>query len=267
MKTIISTDKQQYCIYKITNNINGKCYIGQHIVKKEYPRQYMGKGFGIQKAYKIYGRQNFTKEILETIEDTKERKIVSQREKYWIKKLNTLEPNGYNKNEGGFGGCSSEAGKKAALTRKKNNYKVSQETKNKISLSNKGKSKSILHKQHLSENHHLKTEHIIQFENGNEISTYMSIINIAKLYGTNKNTLLRYSAKGQFINGIRLKDIEKSKYKCCQTYKSKEESIKCFDPIKKDYCSLKNLKQRKHRHPVEYSTVDTSNCIVNEERM
>lgn len=45
--------------------INGKSYIGQHIVKKECNRQYMGKGIGIQEAYKKYGRKSFKKEILQ----------------------------------------------------------------------------------------------------------------------------------------------------------------------------------------------------------
>ena len=44
----------QYYIYKITNKINGKIYIGQHKVPliKENFRRYMGKGIAIQEAIK-----------------------------------------------------------------------------------------------------------------------------------------------------------------------------------------------------------------------
>ena len=120
----------KYTIYIIKNDINNKCYIGQHILKPENKRGYMGKGLGIQEAYKKYGRQHFYKEILEIVEDnTDKRLIVSEREKYWIEKLNTLEPNGYNRHPGGMGGSTKQSSQKGAKTRKLNGYKHTQQTK------------------------------------------------------------------------------------------------------------------------------------------
>jgi len=67
-------------IYKITNLINGKVYIGAHNGSNKY---YFGSGILLEKAIKKYGKENFRKDILETFNTAKEayareREIVNQ---------------------------------------------------------------------------------------------------------------------------------------------------------------------------------------------
>ena len=60
-----------YYLYKITNLINGKIYIGVH---RTYHLNdgYMGSGKNIQNAIKKYGIENFEKEILKWFESEEE---------------------------------------------------------------------------------------------------------------------------------------------------------------------------------------------------
>lgn len=57
-----------YTIYKITNQINGKYYIGRHATK-DVNDSYMGSGIGIKNAIAKYGVENFTKEIIATADN------------------------------------------------------------------------------------------------------------------------------------------------------------------------------------------------------
>jgi group I intron endonuclease len=85
-------------IYKITNQINKKIYIGKQVRKSN---KYMGSGKLLKLAFEKYGIGNFTKEIIEYCEN---KKILSEREKFWIKKYNSTNRNiGYNITEGGEG--------------------------------------------------------------------------------------------------------------------------------------------------------------------
>lgn len=86
-------------IYKITNKINGKSYIGQsiNIERRFREHKYISSetNQSLIKAYKKYGRENFEFEMLEkcTLEN------LNQREMFYIK---TLKPQ-YNRTSGGDG--------------------------------------------------------------------------------------------------------------------------------------------------------------------
>lgn len=87
-------------IYKITNKINGKIYIGQaKNINKRIKEHIKGSTSAISLAIQKHGEENFDFEILETdIED------YNEKEKYWIKKFNSYQK-GYNLTEGGEDGA------------------------------------------------------------------------------------------------------------------------------------------------------------------
>lgn len=60
-----------YGIYKVTNLLNGKMYIGQHVTD-DIDDGYMGSGIVIKQALKKYGADNFRKEWLMFCEDEEE---------------------------------------------------------------------------------------------------------------------------------------------------------------------------------------------------
>lgn len=118
-------------IYKITNKQNGKIYVGQTINDLEFRfNQHCRKGCYLYEAIKKYGVENFDKEIIDTATTREE---LDKKETYWIKKLNSIYPNGYNLTYGGV------------------HYEISEETREK-------------HKQYCGEKHpafgtHLTEEH------------------------------------------------------------------------------------------------------------
>lgn len=95
-------------IYKITNTINSKSYIGQTIqnVKERFYQHCATKcskvvsNMAIHRAIKKYGKSNFTVEVIEEIDSTN----LNDRERYWIKYYNSYN-NGYNSTKGGQDGC------------------------------------------------------------------------------------------------------------------------------------------------------------------
>lgn len=90
-------------IYITTNHINGKRYIGQKKYDKQgYWKEYLGSGLILAKAIEKYGRDNFSKEIIEECE-SKEK--LNDREKYWISHYDAVNSdNFYNLALGGDGG-------------------------------------------------------------------------------------------------------------------------------------------------------------------
>lgn len=92
-------------IYKITNNNNNKIYVGKSSKMIEESESYFGSGIVLNNAKKKYGLDNFTKEILEEV--TAE--TINEKERYWIKKLDSTNPLiGYNLASGGDGGDLSD---------------------------------------------------------------------------------------------------------------------------------------------------------------
>lgn len=88
-------------IYKITNLINNKCYIGysKHIeLRWKQHKKIPNIDVAIYQAMRKYGLENFLFEVIE--ECPKEQ--LQEREKYWIKYYNSYST-GYNETLGGDG--------------------------------------------------------------------------------------------------------------------------------------------------------------------
>lgn len=88
-----------YTIYKTTNTVNGKFYIGKHQTK-DLNDGYMGSGKLIKAAIKKYGVDSFHKEILHVVQTEKEMDLLEK-----ILVVPDQEIN-YNLCEGGKGGWS-----------------------------------------------------------------------------------------------------------------------------------------------------------------
>lgn len=93
-------------IYVITNNINGKKYVGlsKNCLKRwsdHYSNSYHSKrkddlDKALYRAMRKYGRDNFSFQVIEECDEDK----LPEREIYWIAKLDTYK-NGYNETPGG----------------------------------------------------------------------------------------------------------------------------------------------------------------------
>lgn len=88
-------------IYKITNKLNEKKYVGQtkQQIEKRFLQHFYEKA-PLGQAMRECGIENFTIEIIERCETQKQ---LNEREKFWINALNTKQPYGYNVRNGGGG--------------------------------------------------------------------------------------------------------------------------------------------------------------------
>lgn len=153
-------------VYKIKNTVNGKLYVGCAInyekrINAHKTCKYKG-ALLLHRAILKYGIENFTFEILEKY-NSKEEMYLG--EVYFISKVNTIYPLGYNLHYGGKGGkveltdkqlkAKQELGKTLGEINKGNKYNlgriVSQETKEKISNKLRGRKMSEESKKKLSD--------------------------------------------------------------------------------------------------------------------
>lgn len=116
-------------VYKVTNLINGKCYIGQTInslARRWYGHYHPKSGAGrsaLREAIIKYGKGSFKIEVIAECNSANSLDLV---EKFFIHYYNTLAPAGYNLEAGGS----------------RNNKIISNSTRLKMSLAKKGKKQS-----------------------------------------------------------------------------------------------------------------------------
>lgn len=93
-------------IYKITNSVNGKVYVGQSVnvlkrwkdhIKSLISHTHINRH--LQSAFDKYGPQSFSFSVIERCDKTQ----LDEREQYWIRALDSFGCNGYNLTAGGEG--------------------------------------------------------------------------------------------------------------------------------------------------------------------
>lgn len=146
-------------IYKITNTLNNKSYIGQtkYSIGHRYNQHcnealHTNNNLHLYNAMRKYGLQNFKVSCLES--DIPE-DLLDEKEVYYINYFNTYE-DGYNNTKGGGGvrgyHHSDATKKKIGETVRQNMYKINTpERTAKIIASQKGRKFTELHKLHIKE--------------------------------------------------------------------------------------------------------------------
>ena len=153
-------------IYGIECLINHKIYVGQTIrPAKERIREHKRDKNSLGEDIRKYGWKNFA---LAVLEECTSKEQLNEAEKSWIAKLDCIEPNGYNRNSGGWNGSTpspiSRARMSAASTGRKrpdtaileliernkgNKYRAGQKNSiehcEKISAAHIGKQKTLGH--------------------------------------------------------------------------------------------------------------------------
>lgn len=205
-------------IYKTTNLINNKIYIGQHKSSKFLFDKYLGSGILIKEAINKYGKENF---IIDKIDEADSEEELNKKEIYWIDFYNSRNSNiGYNIASGGaFGDSGYHLGmlnkiqsnhqKQVVSDYMKNRY-ISEETRKKMSISAKARTanrKTINNKHWVyNEKHKLPI-------NKEDIDYYLSI---GYKLGSPHSDYVREKIKLKYKNG---------------TYINKDNVIK-FIPLK-----------------------------------
>lgn len=208
-------NSRTFYIYEITNIINNKTYIGQHVCPKDKlpdeDKSYMGSGVLLTKAKKKYGIENFTKEIIAICNSRKEADIL---ETQYIKIYREIGKAEYNLAAGGKGSSgvkhSEEFRKrdsemmKSLWTNEEYRNNMIEVHKGKISWA-RGKKFSDEYCLKLSESHK-------GFKVSDETKEKISIANKGKVIPEEQRGLISNALKGRhyYNNGV----VEVKRYEC-----------------------------------------------------
>jgi len=214
----------EHYVYLTTNLITGQQYVGDHTINPNEKKYYLGSGTKIKEAVNEYGENNFFKEILEWFDTRKD--ACKAQEKYIRFYKTHISQGGYNIS---FTGGTSENGRHC------------EETKQKISLSNKTRKTRII-EYNKNPSHCLICNEILNFKiKKNKFCSKscqaknLAIINIA-------------------IRELRINDYNENPKKCkhCNKpfpYKQRHKEI-CYDCFiknrKKELNYQKNLMKEQH---------------------
>lgn len=185
-------------IYKATNLINGKAYVGQttRSLKARMQEHQRHRTTHFDRALAKYGIENFKITIIDTAITVEE---LNEKEQFWVRFFRTFGENGYNMCEGGgntIGYHHTPETKQVMREKKKNMYygnanpfygkHHNEETRKRWSQIRKGRKLTAEWKQHLSETssikrkvHNVETDEIFESikeaaEKYNIVATHIS---------------------------------------------------------------------------------------------
>lgn len=192
-------------IYQIKNELNNKVYVGQtkydlqsrwsfHLDCKARLRK--GKNYPLYEDFDLYGLDNFEMTVLK--DDLSNQDELDYWERYYISKLNSRYPNGYNLTDGGLGTLGfrhtdeeKQKISKAVCKARDEGRIYTKERSQKISEANKGKKFSEEHKRKLSEIAKTRTGEKNPFygkKHKPEVLAHISELNSKPCYQYNKVT-------------------------------------------------------------------------------
>lgn len=219
-------------IYKIINKINGKMYIGsavdiqkRWIKHKSDLRKNKHHSKKLQNSWNKYGEQNFIFEIVEECEKNKD--LLLSKESYYFILYDTVK-NGYN--------CAIKAG--SPMFGKKH----SEETKKKISKSNKGRK------------HSEETREKLKKRNLN------NKYNFGKKHSPETIEKIRASNLGKNLNK---KNSEQTRYKISKSNKGKKHSEETKEKLKISQWGKDRVFTEEHRKKLSKSQIGEKNHRYN----
>ena len=160
--------------YMVTNNINGKVYVGSHSWSGEgIDPNYYGSGIAITRAVKKYGKENFQVEVLyyyDTVEECRadEERILTE---YNVRDC----PHSYNL-------------KNAAIGWDKG-LKHSEATKRKMSQAQKGKTLSEEHKQKLIQAKKNVMTPVVAIDKNGNVKIFVSQMECSRVLGIDSGNI------------------------------------------------------------------------------
>lgn len=235
-------------IYKITCKTNGKIYIGQttESLEKRWKRHTWTctkkrNAMAITNAIKKHGQENFTIEKIDTAISLDE---LNEKEIYYISLFNSISPNGYNLSTGG------------------GHYKMSEETKLKISLKSKGRKASPETIQKLRESH---LGYVVKEETKKKLSDINKLKTIDKKVreaASIKNSKCYILEKDNILFAIRnmkrfASDNGHDKSCLCELVNGKKEKFKKFKLVSNlGFIDNESLIKESEKIKIEYNYID-----------
>lgn len=199
-----------YDVYKITNKVNNKVYIGitskgisarwkEHIYSAEH-----GCPFKLHNAIRKYGKENFSIELIDFCNSWEE---LTEKEQYYISEYKSLQDEyGYNMTEGGdgtFGRCHTEETKEK-IRQKAIGREVTEATRLKLSEAGKIITEAREAYRNSGNIGSSRRKPVLQYtKDGKFISEYRGVNEASRLTGIHVTTLSN-ALKGRNVIGSKV---------------------------------------------------------------